>query len=53
MSPFGLQAAAKARLIREARRLLEEARMLFPGDDDLDKIETKVLHISQSGVASS
>ncbi len=44
-----IEAAAKARLIREARRLLEEARMLFPGDAQLDEIETKVLHLSQAG----
>ena len=43
-----IEASAKAKLIREARRLLEEARMLFPGDEDFDKIETKVLHISES-----
>ena len=42
-----IEASAKAKLIREARRLLEEARMLFPGDEELDKIETTVLHISE------
>ncbi|MHA2248336.1 MAG: hypothetical protein ACXADY_25525 [Candidatus Hodarchaeales archaeon] len=41
-----IEASAKAKLIREARRLLEEARMLFPGDEQFDDIETKVLHIS-------
>jgi len=41
-----IEASAKARLIREARRLLEEARLLFPGDEELDRIESDVLHIS-------
>jgi hypothetical protein len=41
-----IEASAKARLIREARRLLEEARLLFPGDEELDRIETDVLHIT-------
>ncbi|UCE14362.1 MAG: hypothetical protein JSV04_04090 [Candidatus Heimdallarchaeota archaeon] len=41
-----IEASAKAKLIREARRLLEEARMLFPGDKQFDDIETRVLHIS-------
>ncbi len=40
-----IEASVKAKLIREARRLLEEARMLFPGDKELDRIETSVLHI--------
>lgn len=43
-----IEASARAKLIREARRLLEEARMLFPGDEKFDEIETKVLHISES-----
>lgn len=43
-----IEASAKARLIREARRLLQEARMLFPGDEELDNIESTVLHISDS-----
>lgn len=43
-----IEASAKAKLIREARRLLEEARMLFPGDEQFDEIETKVLHISRA-----
>lgn len=43
-----IEASAKAKLIREARRLLEEARMLFPGDEQFDAIETKVLHISRA-----
>lgn len=43
-----IEASAKARLIREARRLLQEARMLFPGDEELDNIETTVLHITDS-----
>jgi len=43
-----IEASAKAKLIREARKLLEEARLLFPGDEDLDEVETKVLHIDQS-----
>ncbi|MFX0015259.1 MAG: hypothetical protein ACFFB2_09165 [Promethearchaeota archaeon] len=42
-----IEASAKAKLIREARRLLEEARMLFPGDKQLDQIETEVLHITR------
>lgn len=41
-----IKACAKAKMIREARRLLEEARMLFPGDEKLDEIETEVLHIT-------
>ncbi|MFX0124202.1 MAG: hypothetical protein ACFFAE_11240 [Candidatus Hodarchaeota archaeon] len=41
-----IESSAKAKLIREARRLLEEARMLFPGDKEFDEIETRVLHIS-------
>ena len=40
-----IEASAKARLIREARNLLAEARLLFPGDEALDEVETKVLHI--------
>jgi len=43
-----IEASAKARLIREARRLLQEARMLFPGDEELDNIESTILHISDS-----
>lgn len=43
-----IEASAKAKLIREARNLLVEARLLFPGDEDLDEVETKVLHIDQS-----
>ncbi|MFW9905583.1 MAG: hypothetical protein ACFFFH_14670 [Candidatus Thorarchaeota archaeon] len=43
-----IEASAKAKLIREARRLLEEARMLFPGDKEFDDIETRVLHITES-----
>jgi hypothetical protein len=43
-----IEASAKAKLIREARRLLEEARMLFPGDQEFDDIETRVLHITKS-----
>ena len=43
-----IESSAKAKLIREARRLLEEARMLFPGDKEFDEIETRVLHISES-----
>ena len=42
-----IEASAKAKLIREARRLLEEARMLFPGDQEFDDIETRVLHITE------
>ena len=41
-----IEVSARAKLIREARRLLKEARMLFPGDEQLDEIETKVLHIT-------
>ncbi len=40
-----IEASARAKLIREARRLLKEARLLFPGDEELDEVETKVLHI--------
>ena len=47
-----IEASANAKLIREARKLLEEARLLFPGDEALDEVETKVLHIDQS-VSSS
>ena len=43
-----IEVSARAKLIREARRLLQEARLLFPGDEDLDRIETTVLHITQS-----
>ena len=43
-----IESSAKAKLIREARRLLEEARMLFPGDREFDEIETRVLHITGS-----
>jgi len=43
-----IEASANAKLIREARNLLKEARLLFPGDEDLDEVETKVLHIDQS-----
>jgi hypothetical protein len=43
-----IESNAKAKLIREARRLLQEARMLFPGDKDIDRIETTVLHISET-----
>ncbi len=43
-----IEASAKAKLISEARKLLEEARLLFPGDIDLDEVETTVLHIDQS-----
>ncbi|MFX0204662.1 MAG: hypothetical protein ACFFDT_01660 [Candidatus Hodarchaeota archaeon] len=43
-----IETSAKAKLIREARRLLEEARMLFPGDQEFDDIETRVLHITDS-----
>lgn len=43
-----IEASAKAKLIREARHLLEEARMLFPGDSQFDEIETRVLHISDT-----
>ena len=43
-----IESSAKAKLIREARRLLEEARMLFPGDQEFDEIETRVLHITGS-----
>ncbi len=42
-----IEASAKAKLIREARKLLAEARLLFPGDKALDEVETKVLHIDQ------
>ena len=38
--------SAKAKLIREARRLLGEARMLFPGDEQFDELESRVLHIT-------
>lgn len=41
-----IEVSVKAKLIREARRLLEEARMLFPGDKQFDKIETEILHIT-------
>ena len=44
-----IKASAKARLIREARNLLAEARLLYPGDEDLDRIETEVLHIGSAG----
>ncbi len=44
---FWIEASAKAKLIREARRLLDEARMLFPGDEQFDEIETRVLHITE------
>ncbi len=47
-----IEASANAKLIREARKLLEEARLLFPGEEALDEVETKVLHIAQS-VSSS
>ena len=40
-----IEASAKSRLIREARNLLAEARLLFPGDEDLDRVETDILHI--------
>ncbi|MFX0170506.1 MAG: hypothetical protein ACFE9L_01170 [Candidatus Hodarchaeota archaeon] len=43
-----IEASAKAKMIREARRLLQEARMLFPGDKDLDEVETNVLHIARA-----
>jgi hypothetical protein len=43
-----ITASAKARLIREARNLLSEARLLFPGDEDFDKVETQVLHIGHT-----
>jgi hypothetical protein len=43
-----IEASAKAMLIREARNLLAEARLLFPGDEDLDEVETKVLHIDHA-----
>ncbi|UCG03282.1 MAG: hypothetical protein JSW11_04680 [Candidatus Heimdallarchaeota archaeon] len=43
-----IEVSAKAKLIREARRLLEEARMLFPGDIEFDEIESRVLHITES-----
>jgi hypothetical protein len=43
-----IEASTKAKLIREARRLLEEARLLFPGDEELDRIETAVLHVSET-----
>jgi hypothetical protein len=43
-----IEASAKAKMIREARRLLQEARMLFPGDEDLDEVETNVLHIARA-----
>ncbi len=46
-----IEASAKARLIREARNLLAEARLLFPGDEALDEIETQVLHISRNNVS--
>ncbi len=42
---------ARAKLIREARRLLKEARMLFPGDEELDEVETKVLHIADPTIS--
>ena len=44
-----IESSAKSKLIREARKLLGEARLLFPGDEALDEVETKVLHIDQSG----
>lgn len=40
-----IEASAKSRLIREARNLLAEARLLFPGDKDFDRVETDILHI--------
>ncbi|MHA1513674.1 MAG: hypothetical protein ACTSRJ_06425 [Candidatus Hodarchaeales archaeon] len=43
-----IEASANAKLISEARKLLEEARLLFPGDEDLDEVETTILHIDQS-----
>ncbi len=48
-----IEASAKARLIREARNLLAEARLLFPGDEDLDEVETKVLHIDHAKIDES
>jgi hypothetical protein len=47
-----IEASARAKLIREARRLLKEARMLFPGDEDLDEVETKVLHIADPNISN-
>jgi hypothetical protein len=43
-----IEASAKAKLISEARKLLQEARLIFPGEEALDEVETKVLHINQS-----
>ncbi len=40
-----IEVSARAKLIREARRLLGEARMLFPGDEQFDELETTMLHI--------
>ncbi|MHA1993636.1 MAG: hypothetical protein ACW97Z_03780 [Candidatus Hodarchaeales archaeon] len=48
-----IEVSAKARLIREARNLLAEARLLFPGDDDLDTVETNVLHIDHTKLDES
>ena len=41
-----IEVSAKAKLIREARRLLGEARMLFPGEEEFDELESRVLHIT-------
>lgn len=46
-----IECSARAKLIREARRLLKEARMLFPGDEQLDEVESKVLHIVDSTIS--
>jgi hypothetical protein len=43
-----IEASAKSKLIREARNLLAEARLLFPGDEALDEVETEVLHIDHA-----
>ena len=48
-----IEASAKAKLIREARNLLAEARLLFPGDEELDEVETKVLHINHSKIVDN
>jgi hypothetical protein len=48
-----IEASAKSLLIREARNLLSEARLLFPGDEDFDRVETQVLHIGHSQESTS
>jgi len=42
-----ITASAKARLIDGARKLLNEARLLYPGDEKFDEVETIALQIAQ------